>query len=411
MEASTEIAAETSTLGIERHTLPPVSEDARAKAGPPRVLVADDEHELLRGYVRLLGRGGFVVDAASDGATALELIGQHDYDVVLSDISMPGLDGISLLKNIRKNHPDLPVILITAEPTVATAVTALEYGALRYLIKPVDGPALEAAVRSAIQLHAIGRIKRKIVEHIGRPEMGLSDRSSLEISFERALSGLWMAYQPIFRASDHSLFAYEALLRSREPTLPNPEAVLGAAERLGRLSDLGGIIRGKVGAALVRMPGVCAFVNLHTKDLADSALYVRELQFSELAPRIVLEITERAPLDVVKDVPGRVAELRGMGFRIAIDDLGAGYAGLSSFAQLVPEVVKLDMSLVRGIHADPIRQKLVRSMASLCHEMGMLVVAEGVETRRELDSVVALGCDLLQGFYFGKPQPETSVAA
>jgi EAL domain-containing protein (putative c-di-GMP-specific phosphodiesterase class I) len=159
------------------------------------------------------------------------------------------------------------------------------------------------------------------------------------------------------------------------------------------------------------MKGVDAFVNLHTKDLADAALYARGMAFSEFAPRIVLEITERAPLDSVRDVPRRVAELRDMGFRIAIDDLGAGYAGLTSFAQLVPEVVKLDMSLVRGIHEDGVRQKLVRSMTSLCHEMGMLVVAEGVETRAELDSVIALGCDLLQGYYFGRPAPEASIAA
>jgi EAL domain-containing protein (putative c-di-GMP-specific phosphodiesterase class I) len=377
----------------------------------PRVLVADDENELLRGYLRLLGRSGYTLDAASDGESALELIRKHDYDVVLSDISMPGLDGISLLKKIREHHPDLPVILVTAEPTVTTAVTALEYGALRYLIKPIDGSTLQEAVKSAIHLHAIGRIKRQIIERIGKPEMGLSDRSSLELSFERAIQSLWMAYQPIIRASDRSLFAYEALLRSDEPALPHPEAVLGAAERLGRLPDLGAVIRSKVSDALGRMRGVNAFVNLHTKDLSDSTLYARELAFSELAPRIVLEITERAPLDAVKDVPGRVAELRGMGFRIAIDDLGAGYAGLQSFAQLVPEVVKLDMSLVRGIHEDPVRQKLVRSMTGLCHEMGMLVVAEGVETKYELDSVVGLGCDLLQGYYFGRPTPETGIAA
>lgn len=382
-----------------------------AETKRPRILVADDEAELLRGYVRLLGRLGYTIDAASDGAQALELIKTNDYDVVLSDISMPGLDGVSLLKRIREHHADLPVILVTAEPTVTTAVTALEYGALRYLIKPLDSAALEAAVRSAIQLHALGRIKRQIIERMGRPEMSLSDKSSLELSFERAVRSLWMAYQPIIRAADHGLFAYEALLRSGEPTLPHPEAVLGAAERLGRLGELGACIRGKVSDSLARMKGVHAFVNLHTTDLSDAALYAKEVAFSEFAPRIVLEITERAPLDSVRDVPRRVAELRAMGFRIAIDDLGAGYAGLTSFAQLVPEVVKLDMSLVRGIHEDSIRQKLVRSMTGLCHEMGMLVVAEGVETRKELDAVVGLGCDLLQGYYFGRPGPEASIAA
>ena len=98
-----------------------------------------------------------------------------------------------------------------------------------------------------------------------------------------------------------------------------------------------------------------------------------------------------------------------MGFRIAIDDLGAGYAGLTSFATLEPEFVKLDMSLVRDVDKNPTKKKLVRSMTSLCRDLGMLVVAEGVETLAERDVLVEAGCDLLQGYLLakpGKPFPE-----
>jgi EAL domain-containing protein (putative c-di-GMP-specific phosphodiesterase class I) len=92
-----------------------------------------------------------------------------------------------------------------------------------------------------------------------------------------------------------------------------------------------------------------------------------------------------------------------MGFRIAIDDLGAGYAGLTSFALLEPEIVKLDMTLVRDVHLNSTKQKLVRSMTQLAHDMGMMVVGEGVETAAERDALVNLGCDLLQGYLFAKP--------
>ncbi len=97
--------------------------------------------------------------------------------------------------------------------------------------------------------------------------------------------------------------------------------------------------------------------------------------------------------------------LRYHGFRIAIDDLGAGYAGLSSFVALAPEIVKLDMSLVREVHRLEIRQRLIESMASLCSEMGMRVVAEGVEAAEESECVRRLGCDLVQGYRFAKPGP------
>ena len=124
-----------------------------------------------------------------------------------------------------------------------------------------------------------------------------------------------------------------------------------------------------------------------------------------MARRVVLEVTERATIDDVKDVQARVAKLRHLGFRIALDDLGAGYAGLSSFAVLEPEIVKLDMSLVRNVHLSEIRARLIGSMTNLCKQMGMLVVAEGVEAHEERDSVRAIGCDLLQGYLYAKPGP------
>jgi EAL domain-containing protein (putative c-di-GMP-specific phosphodiesterase class I) len=92
-----------------------------------------------------------------------------------------------------------------------------------------------------------------------------------------------------------------------------------------------------------------------------------------------------------------------MVFRVAIDDLGAGYAGLTSFATLDPDFVKLDMSLVRDIHRNHTKERVVRSMAAVCRELGMLVVAEGVESPQERDLLVALGCDFLQGYLLAKP--------
>ena len=98
-----------------------------------------------------------------------------------------------------------------------------------------------------------------------------------------------------------------------------------------------------------------------------------------------------------------MTRLRKFGYRIAIDDLGAGYAGLTSFAQLEPEVVKVDMSLVRGIDSSPVKQKLVRSIIALCTELGIQLVAEGIETPAERDTLVGLGGDLCQGYLFAKP--------
>jgi EAL domain-containing protein (putative c-di-GMP-specific phosphodiesterase class I) len=105
----------------------------------------------------------------------------------------------------------------------------------------------------------------------------------------------------------------------------------------------------------------------------------------------------------VEDARASVARLRSLGYRIAVDDLGAGYAGLTSFVTLEPELVKLDMTLVRDIESHPMKQALVRAVTLLCRELGLLVVAEGVETGSERDAVIECGCNLVQGYFVAKP--------
>ena len=124
-----------------------------------------------------------------------------------------------------------------------------------------------------------------------------------------------------------------------------------------------------------------------------------------MANRVVFEITEREPLDRINDLPNRVAALRSLGYRIALDDMGAGYAGLTSFSLLEPEIVKLDMALIRDLDTNPTRQRIVESMTTLCKDLSIEVVAEGVETRGEREALTELGCELLQGFLFARPSP------
>jgi len=236
-----------------------------------------------------------------------------------------------------------------------------------------------------------------------RPEG--ADLAHLDATLDWALDSLWMAYQPIVQAATGSLFGYEALLRSEDPALPSPAAFLDAAERLGRLYDVGRVVRCKASEPMHRLPPpALLFINLHAVELSDETLLSPSAPLTAIAPRVVLEITERASLEVIDDVPSRVARLRELGFRIAIDDLGAGYSGLTSFARLEPDFVKLDMSLVRDVHKNPVKRKLVRSMTALCKDMGITVVAEGIEIVEERDTIVELGCDLLQGFLLARPE-------
>jgi EAL domain-containing protein (putative c-di-GMP-specific phosphodiesterase class I) len=369
------------------------------------VLMVDDEPAIARAYARTLGASGFTVVTAGDGHEAANAARDKSFDVIISDIAMPGMDGIELLRTVREYDLDVPFIIITGGPAVHSAAQAMEYGALRYLIKPVLPDDLEAVVARAVRLHQMAKIKREALEMFRLEGKHLGDRASLEARLGRAMQTLWIAYQPIVSWSRRTVFAYEALVRNEEPTLRSPPDLFEAAERLGRLQELGRAVRDRVARTLDEQPmSALLFINLHAMELDDDSLISADAPLSRHAGRVVLEVTERAPLEKIRDVTARVAQLRALGYRIAVDDLGAGYAGLTSFAHLEPEVVKVDMSLIRGIDRSPMKQKLLRSIVTLCRELRIEMIAEGVETVSERDALISVGGDLCQGYLFARPE-------
>ena len=229
----------------------------------------------------------------------------------------------------------------------------------------------------------------------------------LENKLDRCMATLAMHFQPIVHAHDRSRFGYEALLRSTDKALPHPGAILDAAERLERVPMLGRAIRAHVAKVIAEAPPErgTVFVNLHLLDLSDKQLTSAFAPLSKVASRVCLEITERSSLEGQLDLRYRVAELRELGFRIAIDDLGGGHARMGTFSPVDTDFVKLDMSLVRDIEKHPVKQHLIRSLTELCQAQGAKVIAEGIETEAEAEVILELGCDLLQGYLFAKPGP------
>jgi EAL domain-containing protein (putative c-di-GMP-specific phosphodiesterase class I) len=214
-----------------------------------------------------------------------------------------------------------------------------------------------------------------------------------------------LAYQPIVNVESQSVFGYEALLRPQNPDFQSPSQLLAAAERIGLLSELGRSIRETAAAAALRLPrGTSVLVNLHPRDLLDDELYDAKAPLSAIASRVILEINERSVLEEVASAQTRFERLRKLGFRLAIDDLGAGYAGLNSWAQIKPNLVKLDMTLVRGIHLNPLKRSLVKAIVDVCRDLGVLLIAEGIESAKERDTLIELRCPLMQGFLFGRPE-------
>lgn len=391
------VAPATGSGGEIRDTLP------QAESG--RVLLVEDDDPLRQTCARLLADVGHTVQSASSGEAALRLLAQTKFDVVVSDVNMPGgVNGLDVLRAASAVDARLPVILMTGTPTTKSAVQAVENRATRYLLKPFPVVDLIGAVDGA--LHQRRHLERQspALDMIGGEGVA-GARVSLSGQLDRALAGMHLAFQPIVRWPARDVVAYEALLRTDYPMLRHPVDILAAAERLGRVVEVGRAVRAWAAVVCDSVPQLppLLFVNLHPQDLADAELYDPKADLSRFASRIVLELTERAALDDVADLRDRVAALRRLGYRVAIDDLGAGYAGLASFTRVEPEVVKLDMSLTHDIHLGRVKQRLVELLATFSRESGITVVAEGVETPGERDALTALGCDVQQGFLFGRP--------
>lgn len=356
-----------------------------------RVLVVDDDPLISRVYSRSLQSWGCEVTLSTDGADGLEQIRAREFDAVLTDIAMPRMNGLELLRALRTQAPTLPVILATGTPSLDSAVEAVALGAERYLRKPVELSDLHDALASVARaMHA-----------------GEEATTREGAAFERALASLWLAVQPIARSDGSGALGYEALMRLDDPVLSNPGLMLAEAERLGRVVELGRFVRARAAEVVERLPeDQVLFVNLHPEELFDPEIVSPDAPLSQVPARIVLEITERAPLHEVDAARNRLSELRAMGFKIAIDDIGSGYSGLYSLVALEPDVVKIDMSLIRDIHKDVLKQQFVGFIASVFRAKGKNVVAEGVETVEERDMAITLGCDCLQGYLLGRPAPE-----
>ena len=220
-----------------------------------------------------------------------------------------------------------------------------------------------------------------------------------------------MAFQPIVDIQSHDIWGYEALVRGR-----NGEGaghVLSAVTPDNRYKFDQACRVKAIELAGVRMPGTTAKLSINfmpnavyepSACIRASLAAARRVNFDPA--RLMFEFTENEQVGDAAHVETIIASYKRMGFTTALDDFGAGYAGLGLLARFQPDLIKIDMELVRAVDTSRPRQAIIEGIVQIARTLGIRVLAEGIETRAEADAMRATGIRLMQGYYFAKPELE-----
>ncbi len=211
---------------------------------------------------------------------------------------------------------------------------------------------------------------------------------------------LKVVYQPIVDLRTRRVFAYETLVRSSSPHFEGPPALFESAIEAGYCGALGRAIRD---LAVEHAPESALFINVHPNEFDEGWLVQPDDPIQHHEHGIYLEITESVPLSHFSLCHSVLAEVRGRGVMLAVDDLGAGYSNLKYIADLSPEIVKLDRGLIANMTRGSRQHRLVKGLVNLCEQLGTKVVAEGIETVDEAHAVLDTGAHYGQGYFFAKP--------
>ncbi|HEY6610272.1 MAG TPA: EAL domain-containing protein [Pseudomonas sp.] len=217
---------------------------------------------------------------------------------------------------------------------------------------------------------------------------------------------LSMAFQPIIDLPRRQIFAHEALVRGTDGS--------SAGSLLAQLDDENRYhfdqqcrIKAVEWGAALALPALLS-INFMPNAVYQAETCIRATleaarRYDFPLERIIFEVTEQEQVLDLDHLIGILRAYRKQGFRTAIDDFGAGYAGLNLLADFQPDLIKLDMELVRGIDQDSVRQVLVDGVLGICRRLGIRVIAEGIETPGELEALRGMGVELFQGYLFAKP--------
>jgi EAL domain-containing protein (putative c-di-GMP-specific phosphodiesterase class I)/DNA-binding NarL/FixJ family response regulator len=387
-----------------------------------RILVADDDDLIREAVVDLLGSEPEmeVIGVAADAITAIALAARTLPDVALVDVRMPGGGGPEAAIGIRRASGLTKVVAYSVYHDPASIRKMIRAGAVGYVVKGASIDEVLEAIRLAANgagylspTVAVG-VVRELADQLAREEDVQLKDQELQDRIERALmpGAILPVYQPIVDLERWRIAGVEALARFQLEPSQAPNFWFDDARKVNRRTELeNAAIRVEASAFLDPALGRC-YVSLNAEpDTILEQKGLREALVGIQLDRVILEITEEAPVHDYDALARALEPFRQEGVRLAVDDAGSGYASLRHILQLEPDVIKLDISLMRDLDTDRRKMALASALTTFAREMEISVVAEGIETYEVLQVLRDLGVTHGQGYFMRRPCPLAEATA
>jgi EAL domain-containing protein (putative c-di-GMP-specific phosphodiesterase class I)/AmiR/NasT family two-component response regulator len=374
------------------------------------VLIVDDNASNVALMAALIQEQGMHrIHTETDARRVPRRLVEDDPDLIVLDLHMPYVDGHILLTQIQRyaGGTYLPVLVLTADTTSAARDRALTQGAQDYLTKPVD--AAEATLRMAnlLQTRRLLTTLRQTVEPApherGRRWVDHAERRRRTDAVLRDGS-ITPIFRPVVDVNTLQIVGHEGLSRFPDEFGISPQQWFADAFTVGLGPELEWQTAMNALGCLDALPGD-TFLAINMSPSTIMYTHERELCPPDACARVVVELTEHVPIEDYSVVQRALETVRSYGARLAAADLGSGYAGFRHLVSLRPDIIKLDMSLVRGINASAEQRALASALVAFAADVDAQVIAEGVETQAELEALRDVGVAWAQGFHFGPPGP------
>jgi EAL domain-containing protein (putative c-di-GMP-specific phosphodiesterase class I)/ActR/RegA family two-component response regulator len=376
------------------------------------ILLVDDDRNVLSALRRALGER-YSLHCAGGGDEALALVQScGPFAAVVSDMHMPGMSGLAFLREMRRRAPQTIRLVLTGFAEFDLAMAAVNEGAVfRLHLKPIVAEELAASIDSALLRH---EFEKNVGSALDPCQEIVHEVASLKTALHQGELRVYL--QPQISLADGQVPCAEALVRWAHPErgLLLPGQFLATAQMAGLSGD---ITRWMVDSVCAEakgwnnggLPSVAVAVNVTAADLADPAFPPWLTETAErhgvAAARLELELTEGMAVVDTEGTAVTLQRFRDLGITLSIDDFGTGHSALGWLRSLHVDKLKIDRMFIADIADDPEACRIVETIISLAKDLRLTVLAEGIETREQLDVLKRIGCHLGQGFLLARPMP------